>query len=150
MIHSDFFICILEQLSWGEILCFIHVFVMPVYASNSCVLQEICNSAPWGHTFRWVAEFVHMSDFGPAWKKYARSFAEIFIYSICLLFWQHINSERIVEPPLNGDTLRAFTEVYSGFWIFDLLSATAAYLFPLSESNCFFLILYIKFWWFYP
>ncbi|CAL8399999.1 unnamed protein product [Boreogadus saida] len=32
---------------------------MPVYASNSCILQKICNSAPWGHTFRWVwvAEF---------------------------------------------------------------------------------------------
>ena len=34
-----------------------YVFVMPVYASNSRILQKICNSAPWGHTFRWVAEF---------------------------------------------------------------------------------------------
>ena len=42
---------------WGEILCFMYVFVMPIYASNSCILQKICNSAPWGHTFRWVAEF---------------------------------------------------------------------------------------------
>ena len=38
---------------WGEI----YVFYVPVYASNSCRLQNICNSAPWGHTFRWVAEF---------------------------------------------------------------------------------------------
>ena len=41
---------------WGEILCFIYVFVimhtdfMPVYASNSCMLHKMWNSAPWGHT----------------------------------------------------------------------------------------------------
>ena len=34
-----------------------YVFVKPFYASNSCILQKISNSAPWGHTFRWVAEF---------------------------------------------------------------------------------------------
>ena len=41
----------------GEILCFIYVFFVPVYVSNSCRLQNMCNRAPWGHTFRWVAEF---------------------------------------------------------------------------------------------
>ena len=46
-----------KVIGWGEILCFMYVFVMPVYASNWCILQKICNSAPWGHTFRWVAEF---------------------------------------------------------------------------------------------
>ena len=35
-----------------------HIDFMPVYASNSCMLQKMCNSAPWGHTVRWVAEFV--------------------------------------------------------------------------------------------
>ena len=34
-----------------------YVFVMPVNASNSCILQNMCNSALWGHTFRRVAEF---------------------------------------------------------------------------------------------
>ena len=37
----------------GEILCFIYVFVI----IHSCMLQKMYNSAPWGHTFRWVAEF---------------------------------------------------------------------------------------------
>ena len=41
----------------GEMLCYIYVFVMPAYASNSCILQNMCNSALWGHTFRRVAEF---------------------------------------------------------------------------------------------
>ena len=30
---------------------------MPVNASNSCMLQKMCDSAPWGNTFWWVAEF---------------------------------------------------------------------------------------------
>ena len=42
---------------WGGDLCFMYVFVMPVYASNLCILQKIYNSALWGHTFRWVTEF---------------------------------------------------------------------------------------------
>ena len=29
----------------------------PVYASNACILQKMCNSAPLGYTFRQVAEF---------------------------------------------------------------------------------------------
>ena len=29
---------------------------IPVYTSNLCMLQKICNSDPWGHTLRWVTE----------------------------------------------------------------------------------------------
>ena len=38
---------------WGEILCFIYVFVI----MHLCMLQKMCNRAPWGPTFQWVAEF---------------------------------------------------------------------------------------------
>ena len=38
---------------WGEILCFIFVFVI----MQTCMLQKMYNSAHWGHPFRWVAEF---------------------------------------------------------------------------------------------
>ena len=27
------------------------------FCYNACMLQKMCSSAPWGHTFRWVAEF---------------------------------------------------------------------------------------------
>ena len=37
----------------GEILCFIYLFVI----MQTCMLQKMCNSAPWGHPFWWVAEF---------------------------------------------------------------------------------------------
>ena len=30
---------------WGEILCFIYVFVI----MHTCMLQKMYNSAPWGH-----------------------------------------------------------------------------------------------------
>ena len=28
--------------------------IMPVYTSNSCMLQKMCNCAPYGHTFWWL------------------------------------------------------------------------------------------------
>ena len=58
-------VCIKKRTThrWGKSLSFVYIFVimhtdfMHVYSPNSCMLQKMCNSAPWGHTFRWVAEF---------------------------------------------------------------------------------------------
>jgi hypothetical protein len=58
----------------GEILCFIYLFVI----MQTCMLQKMCNSAPWVHTFRWVAGF----GLTP----------EMF----------HLNSETIAAFPLQG------------------------------------------------